>query len=174
VTDCAWGRLTPWRELLAAPFSGPQLRPALDRMRWLRVDAVEPTAGQELVGWFASRLGWALEETHQEGDELAAAYRTPAGSCQARVVAAIGSSNLTRVHLELDTGDGPASVRVEAPPGHLVATVEAPGQPTGRRKVGRGSGPSTGPVGLGQELQLFGRDRVFEDALAEAATLVPA
>ena len=162
VTDCAWGRLTPWRELLAAPFGGPQLRPALDRARWLRVDSVEPTAGLQLVGWFASRLGWELDGAHQEGDELAARYRTPAGTCQARVVAAIGSSNLTRVHLEMETDDGPASVR-----------VEAPGQPTGRRKVGRSAGPSTGPAGLGQELQLFGRDRVFEDALAQAAALVP-
>jgi hypothetical protein len=90
------------------------------------------------------------------------------------VVAAIGSSNLTRAHLEMTTDDGPASVRVEAPPGHLVATVEAPGQPTGRRKVGRSPDPSTGPAGLGQELQIFGRDRVFEDALAQAAALVPA
>jgi hypothetical protein len=88
------------------------------------------------------------------------------------VVAGIGSANLTRVHLEMDTDDGPASVRVEAPPGHLVATVEVPGQPTGRRKVGRSAGPSTGPASLGAELQLFGRDRVFEDALAEAAALV--
>jgi glucose-6-phosphate dehydrogenase assembly protein OpcA len=174
VTDCAWGRLTPWRELLAAPFGGPQLRPALDRARWLRVDSVEPTAGLELVGWFASRLGWELDGAHQEGDELIAGYRTPAGTCQARVVAAIGSSNLTRVHLEMEIDEGPASVRVEAPPGHLVATVEAPGQPTGRRKVGRSADPSTGPAGLGQELQLFGRDRVFEDALAQAAALVPA
>jgi glucose-6-phosphate dehydrogenase assembly protein OpcA len=173
VTDCAWGRLTPWRELLAAPFGGPHLRPALDRMRWLRVDSVEPTAGQELVGWFASRLGWTLESVHQAGDELVAAYRTPAGTCEVRVVAGIGSSNLTRAHLEMETDDGPASVRVEAPPGHLVATVEVPGQPTGRRKVGRDAGPTTGPVGLGAELQLFGRDRVFEDALAEAAALVP-
>jgi glucose-6-phosphate dehydrogenase assembly protein OpcA len=174
MTDCAWGRLTPWRELLAAPFSAPGLRPALDRIHWLRVDSVEPTAGQELVGWFASRLGWELEEVDQAGDELAAVYRTAAGTCQVRVVAGIGSSNLTRVHLEMDTDDGPASVRVEAPPGHLVATVEVPGQPTGRRKVGRSAGPSIGPAGLGQELQLFGRDRVFEDALAEAAALVPA
>ena len=170
VTDCAWGRLTPWRELLAAPFSGPHLRP--DRVRWVRVDAVEPTAGQHLVGWFASRLDWELEEVRQVGDELGADYRTPAGTCQVRVVAAIGSSNLTRVHLEMETDDGPASVRVEAPPGHLVATVEVPGQPTGRRKVGRGAGPSTGPAGLGEELQLFGRDRVFEEALAAAAALV--
>jgi glucose-6-phosphate dehydrogenase assembly protein OpcA len=174
MTDCAWGRLTPWRELLAAPFSAPGLRPALDRIRWLRVDSVEPTAGQELVGWFASRLGWELDEVDQAGDELAAGYRTAAGTCQVRVVAGIGSSNLTRVHLEMETGEGPASVRVEAPPGHLVATVEAPGQPTGRRKVGRSAGPSTGPGGLGQELQLFGRDRVFEDALVQAAALVPA
>ena len=156
--------------LLAAPFSGPYLRP--DRVRWVRVDAVEPTAGQLLVGWFASRLGWELDEVRQAGDELGAGYRTPAGTCQVRVVAAIGSSNLTRVHLELDTADGPASVRVEAPPGHLVATVEVPGQPTTRRKVGRGPGPATGPAGLGQELQMFGRDRVFEDALAAAAALV--
>ena len=174
VSDCAWGRLTPWRELLAAPFGGPPLRDTVHDVRWLRVDAVEPTAGLELVGWFASRLGWELDGAHQEGDELAARYRTPAGTCQARVVAAIGSANLTRVHLEMDTDEGPASVRVEAPPGHLVATVEAPGQPTGRRKVGRSAGPSTGPDGLGQELQIFGRDRVFEDALAQAAALVPA
>jgi glucose-6-phosphate dehydrogenase assembly protein OpcA len=174
VTDCAWGRLTPWRELLAAPFGAPQLRPALDRITWLRVDSVEPTAGLELVGWFASRLGWHLEVADQEGDELAAVYGTPSGACQVRVVAAIGSSNLTRAHLEMTTDDGPASVRVEAPPGHLVATVEAPGQPTGRRKVGRSPDPSTGPAGLGQELQIFGRDRVFEDALAQAAALVPA
>jgi len=174
VTDCVWGRLTPWRELLAAPFGGPQLRPALDHARWLRVDSVEPTAGLELVGWFASRLGWELDGAQQEGDELAVRYRTPGGTCQVRAVAAIGSSNLTRVHLEMDTDEGPASVRVEAPPGHLVATVEAPGQPTGRRKVGRGTDPSAGPAGLGQELQIFGRDRVFEDALAQAAALVPA
>ena len=53
-----------------------------------------------------------------------------------RVVAGIGSSNLTRVHLEMETADGPASVRVEAPPGHLVATVEAPAsRPAGARSA---------------------------------------
>jgi hypothetical protein len=106
------------------------------------------------------------------GDERTASYRTATGDCQARVVGAIGSANLTRVHLELDTREGPASVRVEALPGHLVATVESPGQPTGRRKVGRSSGGGgLGPAGLGDELQVFGRDRVFEEALVQAAAL---
>jgi hypothetical protein len=76
--------------------------------------------------------------------------------------------------MELETADGPASVRVEAPPGHLVATVEAPGQPTGRRKVGRSLGGGIGPAGLGDELQVFGRDRVFEEALLHAAALAEA
>jgi glucose-6-phosphate dehydrogenase assembly protein OpcA len=170
VSDCAWGRLTPWRDLLAAPFGGPPLRDAVDRMRWLRVDAVEPAAGLELVGWFASRLGWELDEVRLVGDDRLARYRTARGACDARVVGAVGSAGLTRVHLEVDTDDGPASVRVEAPPGYLVATVEAPGQPTGRRKVGRSGGPSD-PAGLGDELQVFGRDRVFEEALVQAAAL---
>jgi glucose-6-phosphate dehydrogenase assembly protein OpcA len=170
VSDCAWGRLTPWRELLAAPFGGPPLREAVDRARWLRVDAVEPTAGLELVGWFASRLGWELQQVRQVGDERLAGYRAGTGACQARVVGALGSANLTRVHLEVETAEGPASVRVEAPPGHLVATVEVPGQPTARRKVGRSSGAAD-PAGLGQELQVFGRDRVFEQALVQAAAL---
>jgi glucose-6-phosphate dehydrogenase assembly protein OpcA len=174
VSDCAWGRLTPWRELLAAPFGGPPLRDTVHDVRWLRVDAVEPTAGLELVGWFASRLGWELEEARVGGDERSAAYHTATGACQARVVGAIGSANLQRVHLELETADGPASVRVEAPPGHLVATVEAPGQPTGRRKVGRSGGGGADPVGLGDELQVFGHDRVFEEALVQAAALAEA
>jgi glucose-6-phosphate dehydrogenase assembly protein OpcA len=174
VSDCAWGRLLPWRELLAAPFGGPPLRDAVGRARWLRVDAVEPTAGLELVGWLASRLGWELGDVRVGGDERTASYRTATGGCQARVVGAIGSANLTRVHLELDTTDGPASVRVEAPPGHLVATVEAPGQPTGRRKVGRSVTGGVGPGGLGDELQVFGRDRVFEEALVHAAALAEA
>src|SRR4029453_10175908 len=108
--------------------------PAVDGIAGLGGAPVEPTAGLELVGWFASRLGWHLEVADQEGDELAAVYGTSRGACQVRVVAAIGSSNLTRVHLEMTTDDGPASVRVEAPPGHLGATVEAPRQPPRRRQ----------------------------------------
>jgi glucose-6-phosphate dehydrogenase assembly protein OpcA len=169
VSDCAWGRLTPWRELLAAPFGGPPLREAVDRIRWLRVDAVEPASGCELVGWFASRLGWELDTVRLAGDERVARYATARATVEAHVASALGSESLTRVHLEVDTDLGPASVRVEAPPGHLVATVEAPGQSTGRRKVGRSAGAD--PVGLAGELEVFGRDRVFEDALLQAAAL---
>ena len=170
LSDCVWQRLTPWRELLAAPFGGPPLRDAVDRVLRLRVDAVEPTAGLELTGWFASRLGWALDRAHLTADGLVGRYATAQGACEVRLTQALGSGTLTRVDLQVDAGDGPASIRVEAPPGHLVATVEAPGQATTHRKVGltRIAGD---PAGLGAELEVFGRDRIFEQALLQAAAL---
>jgi glucose-6-phosphate dehydrogenase assembly protein OpcA len=96
VSDCAWGRLTPWRDLLAAPFGGPPLRDAVDSARWLRVDAVEPTAGLELIGWFASRLGWELDGVRVGARSAAAAAATasapPASATSCRSSAATASS----------------------------------------------------------------------------------
>ena len=39
-SDCVWGRITPWRELLAAPFDAPPLRAALDRVTGVRIAGV--------------------------------------------------------------------------------------------------------------------------------------
>jgi glucose-6-phosphate dehydrogenase assembly protein OpcA len=174
VTDCAWGRLTPWRELLAGPVQRPQLRPALDRLAGCGSTRSSRRPGQELVGWFASRLGWELEVGQPGRRRAGAAYRTPAGACQVRVVAG---------HRLLQPDPGPPGDGDRRRPGQRPGRGPAgppgghrggPGQPTGRRKVGRSPDPSTGPAGLGQELQIFGRDRVLEDALAQAAALVPA
>jgi glucose-6-phosphate dehydrogenase assembly protein OpcA len=173
VSDCVWGRLTPWRELLAAPFGGPPLRGAHDRIRSLSVDAVEPTAGLELVGWFASRLGWELDEARLAADPASdtwhARWATTSGVCDTMVTTSLGAGALTKASLRVDCDDGPASIRVEAPPGLLVATVAATGHPTTRRRVGVAS--TADPIGLSGELQVFGRDRIFEGALAPAAAL---
>ena len=72
----------------------------------------------------------------------------------------------------METVDGPAVIRVEAPPGHLVATVTVPGQHRTRRRVGLPT--LADPIGLAAELQLFGRDRIFEAALLPAAALAEA
>ena len=176
LSDCVWGRLTPWREMLAAPFDGPPLRGAHDRIRSVEVDAVEPTAGLELVGWFASRLGWELDQVRLAADPTSdtwvARWRTSGGACEARVTTSLGAGTLTKVALEVETDDGPAAIRVEAPPGHLVATVTVPGQHRTRRRVGLPT--LADPIGLASELQLFGRDRIFEDALLPAAALAEA
>jgi glucose-6-phosphate dehydrogenase assembly protein OpcA len=175
-SDCVWGRLTPWREMLAAPFGGPPLRGAHDRIRSLAVDAVEPTAGLELVGWFASRLGWELDEVRLAADPASdawhATWTTAGGACDTVVTTSLGAGALTKAALAVDCDDGPASILVEAPPGHLVATVTATGHEPARRRVGLAS--SADPIGLSAELQVFGHDRIFEEALAPAAALAEA
>ncbi len=170
LSDCVWGRLVPWRELLAAPFGGPPLREAVERIRRLRIDAVEATAGLELAGWFASRLGWQLDHAELLDDERTARYTTPTGACDVHLAATLGAGTLTAVELEVDCDDGPATVRVEARPKYLVAAVSAPGQAASRRRVG--SSPDRSQ--LAAELEQFGRDRIFEESLAQAATLAEA
>jgi glucose-6-phosphate dehydrogenase assembly protein OpcA len=176
LSDCVWGRLTPWRELLAAPFGGPPLRGAHDRIRSVEVEAVEPTAGLELVGWLASRLGWELDQVDLAADPVSdtwlARWTTPDGSCETRVTTSLGAGTLTKAAIEVESDDGPAGIRVEAPPGHLLATVTVPGQHRTRRRVGLPA--ATDPIGLAGELQLFGRERIFEAALRSAAALAEA
>jgi glucose-6-phosphate dehydrogenase assembly protein OpcA len=169
LSDCVWGRLTAWRELIAAPFNGPPLRGATGEIRRVQVDAVDPSAGLELTGWLASRLHWELQEVQEVDDMRTARFATPSGSCEARVASTLGSASLTRVELEVAGGDGPATLRVEATPNYLVSTLRAPGQPTSRRV-----GFSSERDQLAAELQVFGRDRVFEAALESAAALARA
>ncbi|HZD02891.1 MAG TPA: glucose-6-phosphate dehydrogenase assembly protein OpcA [Actinomycetes bacterium] len=166
LSDCVWGRLTPWRELIAAPFNGPPLRGAAAAIDRVHLDAVDPSAGLELAGWLASRLGWQLEEVRVADDLRVARYATAGGGCEVRMASTLGSASLTRVELRVTGDDGPARIRVEATASYLVSTVQTPGQPTARRV-----GSSSEQVQLAAELEVFGRDRVFEAALASAAAL---
>ena len=169
LSDCAWTRLTAWRELLADPFNGPPLRGTARRARRLHVDAVDLAAGLELTGWLASRLDWELEEARVVDDLYVANYGTQAGRCEVHISSTLGSATLTRVELGVGMDEGEAAIRVEATPSYLVTTVRAPGHPTARR-IGIGSEQNP----LAADLEVFGRDRVFEAALAPAARLAEA
>jgi glucose-6-phosphate dehydrogenase assembly protein OpcA len=168
-SDCVWDRLTAWREMLADPFNGPPLRGTAWRARRVNVDAVDLAAGFELTGWLASRLDWELEEARATDDLYVARYGTRTGECEARIASTLGSASLTRVELAVETDDGEATVRVEATPSYLVTTVRAPGYPVARR-IGMGSEHNP----LAAELEVFGRERVFEAALVPAAELAEA
>jgi glucose-6-phosphate dehydrogenase assembly protein OpcA len=87
-TDMNWGRITPWRELVAQFFDGPALRPYLDRIGRVTVDCALSQRGgvnraQALLvaGWLASRLGWEPVEPTYElvrsemGEDLPASAR---------------------------------------------------------------------------------------------------
>lgn len=72
-TDMNWGRLTPWRELVAQFFDGALLRPYLDRIGRVTIDCslsqrggVNRAQALFIAGWLASRLGWEpTEPTYQ-------------------------------------------------------------------------------------------------------------
>lgn len=163
-TDCGWGRLTPWRQALATVFDCQPLRPAIDQITGVTVTAGAPAAGLLLIGWLASRLGWTLEE----GPDAAhtARYVTPRGTrVAAELATAARAPALQRVHVTARTGDGPeATIGVDPVGDHLVATVTAAGRPVHPPCVAEG--PLTRTEALQAELATFGRDRIYEQALA--------
>jgi glucose-6-phosphate dehydrogenase assembly protein OpcA len=168
-SDCVWTRLTAWRELLSDPFNGPPLRGTATRARRLSVEAVDLVAGLELVGWLVSRLGWELEDARIAEELYLARYGRDGGSCEVRIASTLGSSSLTRAEFIVEAEEGEASVRIDATPTNLVTTVRAPGHPMSRRF---GLASETNPLGI--ELEIFGHDRIFEEALGPAAALAEA
>ena len=168
-SDCVWSRLTAWRELLSDPFNGPPLRGTARRAKRLSIEAVDPTAGLELAGWVASRLDWQLQDARAVDDQYLARYGSVTGGADVRIASTLGSATLTRAELLVDTDQGDATVRIEATPSNLVTTVRAPGLPTSTRF---GMGSEQNP--LAEELEVFGRDRIFEAALRSAGQLAEA
>lgn len=68
VHDFHWARLTPWREIIAQFFDGPEWLPYAHGIQSLEMkfgsggNAASATAGALLlVGWLASHLGWKAE-----------------------------------------------------------------------------------------------------------------
>jgi glucose-6-phosphate dehydrogenase assembly protein OpcA len=71
ITDMNWGRLTPWREMVAGFFDPPSMRPYLDQVAHVEIEYAVPTDHRGAVnraqalfaaGWLASRLGWEPTE----------------------------------------------------------------------------------------------------------------
>jgi len=175
VSDLNWSRLTHWRELVAQFFDAPPGRQYLDKLDRVEVEIAsrhgrEPylTEGLLLVGWLASRLGWALENGRRSrGGVMAFGFRSAAGA----------------VAVELrpkpaHPGEGLHSVRVGAPGSAtfslsrmpddekcVAVTAEIP--EGGHSRVVCMDWPSEAAL-LCEELEMQGRDTVFEEALAQA------
>ncbi|MFM9106737.1 MAG: glucose-6-phosphate dehydrogenase assembly protein OpcA [Chloroflexota bacterium] len=188
--DFAWRRLDPWRNLLTGFFDPPATRAAL-----ASIDAVEITYGAAdrsgrtgftgamlLAGWLASRLDWrppgdlvrapggdgwrVTMRAGQRGDhrEVSMAVKPaedPVAGCA-----------LASVALSSGAGGSEASFRIERIDQDEIATIaRMPGAPTSRRTVYAGL-PGDAEL-LADELRQYGRDGVYEAALACAAVLCP-
>jgi glucose-6-phosphate dehydrogenase assembly protein OpcA len=69
IADLNWHRLAPWQELTAAAFDPPERREALLDVDRISIDYEQGNAAQALLylGWFASRLDWQPVNYVEEG-----------------------------------------------------------------------------------------------------------
>jgi glucose-6-phosphate dehydrogenase assembly protein OpcA len=173
-SDSVWGRLTPWRALLAASFDTLPGGTRPDSISEVKVAAVTPTAGLLLTGWLTARLGWepaGIEPGGSPGTGSSRWRKPTGGEATIQLRPAAGGSVLASLHVQASGGHGPVTTRLEARGGLLIAS-QAGGQGLGATRVGHCS--STEAEALAAELDVFGHDRVYEDALLATAPLTEA
>lgn len=183
--DLNWARLTPWRELIAQCFDSPGVRHYVERVNRVRIEyesesprlAAQESQALLIAGWLGSRLKWQPAGTAgivQNGTRTFP-LKSPAGTIEVQLVRrafeGCGGGVCFTVCLEA-AGDPPASFRLErgCDGRNVVTRAEVQGRPVVTRTV-RLEVLEEAQL-LNEELQLPGRDRVFEDALECTARLL--
>ena len=71
IADLNWYRLAPWQELAAAAFDPPERRMALKEVDIVGIDYEKGNPAQALMmlGWLASRMDWTLKSYEYEGGD---------------------------------------------------------------------------------------------------------
>lgn len=182
ISDFAWARLRPWRELMAQFFDPREYAASLETIEEVNI-VYEPTGGRKssgfsegllALGWACSRLGWQVERGPlREGLgayrwELSAVGRTVAVSLRPEHQddEIVGLRTLTLVA----GGQAPGTFEVYRESGvHLATRVNVPGAPN-LDQIMRATEPDENDLLL-QALSEFGHDRTYDGALVFAAQL---
>lgn len=188
LSDLAWTRLTPWRELTAQFFDTRPLLPHLRRidtvqLRYTAQQYANPVPALMMVGWLAFSLGWTplTDAISIEGETIRLHLRRPA------VGVGPGAIRLVSVELQPDphnTGiGGLTSVRLRAMD-NVVAdfSIACTDDPTCLRTSADVAGHTpierlahvdvASPAELlAAELRLRSRDRTFSGMLQMAGSL---
>jgi glucose-6-phosphate dehydrogenase assembly protein OpcA len=169
--DLTWRGLEPWRLLLAQFFDPPADRAYLNGIRSVMVSFEQSEDGGRggfaeallLVGWLASRLGWAVAEQQALDAVL---FDDGAGGVRVhfrRLPSAERSrGELAGVELRANSNGRSASFAIEksGASGTAVAAVDG-----ARREAPVQFPPRTEAELLEHELRGYGRDRIYEEAL---------
>jgi glucose-6-phosphate dehydrogenase assembly protein OpcA len=185
-SDLCWGRLTPWRSLVASFWDVRDYAPLLRNLNRLELtfDAGRCAPGQIpapallCAGWLASRLGWKITGpgATRDGEKFVA----EASAADGRTVRLVfGHAEPESEHpsglrtLTLTSDEGGAEFRVGLRPGELRLESGArfgDGRP-GAERLTDFPEHSEGEW-LSGELAILTRDRVYEQAVAAAAKLL--
>lgn len=190
LSDFAWARSQPWRQLVTQVFDPPAARPALATIDEVDISYGGPgtvtgdgfTAALLFVGWLGSRLGWRspgeLVPVRNEPHTWRSTLRSETSKPEREVLLSLrpsdlpaASSGLARVKIGSDGGEAGTFLIDRVDPLGLATSSDLPGLPTVERLVY--AEPPTDAALLADELRMFGRDQMFEEALAFAAALAP-
>jgi glucose-6-phosphate dehydrogenase assembly protein OpcA len=189
LSDFAWSRLTPWRRLTTQFFDVPAALPILDLIDEATLTyANSPTQWSGFTsallyaGWLGSRLHWRtpgeLLPVRGDPNVWRATLRAGAAGKQREVTLTLrpttrplAASTLLDVRLAADGGRAGFFTVERLDDDEISTTSDSPEMPSMVRTVFAPI-PTEADL-LGEELRDFGRDPIFEAALAFAADMAP-
>jgi glucose-6-phosphate dehydrogenase assembly protein OpcA len=184
IADLNWHRISPWQELTAAAFDPPERRADLVQVDRVTIDYEKGSAAQALMflGWLASRLGWQpLSYEDQGGDydirkikfeganhkiveaELAAIPTADWGEILGDLVGIrLTSTNLNADCCTILCSETTGCMRMEAGGSAQACRTEQVTALTDQKAE----------FLLGQQIQRWGRDVLYEESMAVATEIV--
>ena len=186
VSDLNWARLTSWRGLLANLYDVREYRAALDNISRVRIEYVAPEYEQEkiapkaliLAGWLMSRLGWRVSDDKPEAVEAdgRTVYLEKDGreiviefqSVQRR---AEMSGWIASIELSASEPSPSAFIVARSQDGRYLETQAMSGEETRASRLLIG-GDKTEAELLGRELEILSHDRIYEEAIRAAVSLL--
>jgi glucose-6-phosphate dehydrogenase assembly protein OpcA len=189
IGDFTWLRLRPWRQLIAQFFDPPDVQLCLSTVEEvtisyadLRNDGSSGFASALLtVGWLASRLGWDIMdplEKRRSGGWTAPLRSIDANGRGREISLRLLPDKSPHARFSLRSvtivtgGAYRGTFKVERTDADdLITSSETESAPPVSRMVY--ARRPTNEQMLGQELQRFGHDRTFEEALTFATRLLP-
>jgi glucose-6-phosphate dehydrogenase assembly protein OpcA len=181
-TDVNWARLTPWRALIAQFFDGAQQMRALDGIDRISVEYVDRAVSADrvsaqawlVVGWLASRLRWGSpgQTSSAVGGGLRFSISGPKGDIAVEIKRREGEEPPGVAMVEIhSSGPSEATYRVERVASQQVAktTTSVVGVPPIERVVEMEE--ESYAALISNELDMPGRDRIYEEALTFASVL---
>lgn len=184
VADLNWHRLSAWQELTAAAYDPPERRDSLAEIDRITIDYEKGNAAQALMflGWFASRLGWEPVCYEEQGGDYELRHIRFKGINQREVIAELAAIPVADPGEVI--GDLIGLKLASTNPKANCATILC-SESTGCMRLESGGSAQFSrteqvtPVPdqkaeylMGQQLQRWGRDVLYEESLAVTAQIL--
>lgn len=194
VSDLNWGRLTPWRQLVAQFFDVAEYLPFLAGIERIEIEyaapsglssSLDPTGALLLAGWLKARLNMRLAARHEKNlhDTAGGAYQwllaLPGAEnetllqIQPHIQADLHPGSIYLVRLTCNAGNRRAifTIKRDADTNYVLTSVESVQETRPIRTVNLPDKHEESEL-LRKELEIMVHDQFFEQTLQELAMLI--